>query len=464
MSILHAYHSKLPFRNIKGKPYITVSAKGISNGLSDTYNDGADFGPDTLLNATSKDQYGPPYTYSYGILEAWNYAVNNTIPYPSGSIRNNFLHKIVLGDGIFYISQPITLTAPFAVNNLNFEGQGMMPTYVGTTSGFPTTENMITIDPNILQWSNFTFKDIQFFGKCNTYLYADFSSSSTNANTNVLQLENVDISGSNWGTYSIYANALNALYANNFEDYSTEGAYFNGTRNAYIQSPFISSFALSISGFSNVILTMGTNLEYTNTVTGLQLSLSDIYNMSIGIFIPYQYVGIYVNGNVHNLDIGQIVSRYGATLFSTKSSSAVSIENLHIGTLNVSNNSTLTFSNSSLINFNSIDIHILDVESGSSLTSYPFQSTVNGTTAGTVEMMFTEYTPTYKKLVVTFNGYENDTTTNQTIYFPMPFSFRAAMSAGYGNPTVLTLEPSYMIIEAPNSTTTYTGLIIFEGY
>jgi len=73
MSILHAYHSKLPFRNIKGKPYITVSAKGISNGLSDTYNDGADFGPDTILNATSPNQYGPPYTQTVGIQEAINY-------------------------------------------------------------------------------------------------------------------------------------------------------------------------------------------------------------------------------------------------------------------------------------------------------------------------------------------------------------------------------------------------------
>jgi len=77
MSILHAYHSKLPFRNIIGKPYVTVSAKGISNGLSDTYNDGADFGPDTLLNATSPNQYGPPYSNTWGIQEAVNYVAAN---------------------------------------------------------------------------------------------------------------------------------------------------------------------------------------------------------------------------------------------------------------------------------------------------------------------------------------------------------------------------------------------------
>ena len=58
-------------------PYITVSAKGMSNGLSDIPNDGFDFGPDTMLGATSKDQYGPPYTQTSGILEATNYQQQN---------------------------------------------------------------------------------------------------------------------------------------------------------------------------------------------------------------------------------------------------------------------------------------------------------------------------------------------------------------------------------------------------
>ena len=34
---------------LQGKPYITVSSKGIANGLSSVINDGADFGPDTTL-------------------------------------------------------------------------------------------------------------------------------------------------------------------------------------------------------------------------------------------------------------------------------------------------------------------------------------------------------------------------------------------------------------------------------
>jgi len=54
------------------RPYITVSAKGISNGLSVLLNDGMDFGPDTLQGATAPGQYGPPYSNTYGIQEAIN--------------------------------------------------------------------------------------------------------------------------------------------------------------------------------------------------------------------------------------------------------------------------------------------------------------------------------------------------------------------------------------------------------
>jgi len=58
-----------PYRH----PYITVSAKGISNGLSVLLNDGADFGVDTLQGATGPGQYGPSYSNTSGIQEAVNY-------------------------------------------------------------------------------------------------------------------------------------------------------------------------------------------------------------------------------------------------------------------------------------------------------------------------------------------------------------------------------------------------------
>jgi len=73
-NLLHTYVPRVKYRNVQGRPYMVVSANGISNGLSDTYNDGADFGPDTMLGATAPGQYGPPYSNTCGIQEAINYA------------------------------------------------------------------------------------------------------------------------------------------------------------------------------------------------------------------------------------------------------------------------------------------------------------------------------------------------------------------------------------------------------
>ena len=67
------------------KGYITVSAKGIVNGLSSIPNDGADFGPDTY-NPSSTASI--PYTYTSGIQEAINYIANNN----GGKIR--LLHGV----------------------------------------------------------------------------------------------------------------------------------------------------------------------------------------------------------------------------------------------------------------------------------------------------------------------------------------------------------------------------------
>ena len=102
------------WKSINGKPFITVSAKGRSNGLSTKINDGADFGPDTTLNATSPNQTGPPYTQTSGIQEAINY------------VGSQGLGKIVFGEGTFYLSNGIS--SPYS--NIAFIGQGIHKTVI----------------------------------------------------------------------------------------------------------------------------------------------------------------------------------------------------------------------------------------------------------------------------------------------------------------------------------------------
>ena len=95
--------------NIRGKPYVTVSSKGIVNGLSRYPNDGADFGPDTTLGATSPTQTGNPYTQTGGIQEAINYA-NSFINYQFGSGSTAiYAATICLESGFYNINNTITV-------------------------------------------------------------------------------------------------------------------------------------------------------------------------------------------------------------------------------------------------------------------------------------------------------------------------------------------------------------------
>ena len=80
------YRHPIPTWSIlQGKPYVTVSAKGIANGLSTIINDGADFGVDTVGTTTSGIQEaintGNPVK-----LGAGNFVISNTITIPSHTV------------------------------------------------------------------------------------------------------------------------------------------------------------------------------------------------------------------------------------------------------------------------------------------------------------------------------------------------------------------------------------------
>ena len=132
-----AFHDGIINRNIysnRNQYLITVSSKGIANGLSTIPNDGADFGPDTTLGATSPGQTGPPYTETTGIQEAWNYAfASATTNYPN---QNNivpgtyWMKPIHLLEGIFILNEQVVLDPQVRIANPKMIGSGMMSTYV----------------------------------------------------------------------------------------------------------------------------------------------------------------------------------------------------------------------------------------------------------------------------------------------------------------------------------------------
>jgi hypothetical protein len=88
-------------------------------------------------------------------------------------------------------------------------------------------------------------------------------------------------------------------------------------------------------------------------------------------------------------------------------------------------------------------------------------STLAGTTAGAIDYTMPDQ-GTFKKFAAYANGYENDTTTDQTITFQTAFVNAPAITA---NTTGLTLSASTtaLTITAPNATTLYSGVIVVEG-
>lgn len=99
--------------------------------------------------------------------------------------------------------------------------------------------------------------------------------------------------------------------------------------------------------------------------------------------------------------------------------------------------------------------------------SYPIknttaQTTLTGTTAGSVVWSQPEQGSAYKKFVGYASGYENTTTTAQTITFPTAFTNAPVISS---NSTGMTLTASTTTLTLPASmTATATGWIIIEGY
>jgi len=90
------------------------------------------------------------------------------------------------------------------------------------------------------------------------------------------------------------------------------------------------------------------------------------------------------------------------------------------------------------------------------------QTTLAGSTAGSITYSMPTAEGAYKKFVAYASGYENDTTTAQTISFPVAFvntPYVATAPSG-----LISSISTTGITLASGTTTTYTGWIIIEGY
>ena len=88
-------------------------------------------------------------------------------------------------------------------------------------------------------------------------------------------------------------------------------------------------------------------------------------------------------------------------------------------------------------------------------------STLAGTSSGSVVSSQTQE-GVAKEITFLVNGYVNDTTTNQSVTFPVAFTQQVAVTSNSSGLTV-SATLTTLTITAPNATTAYNGVIIVKG-
>jgi len=469
-----AYREKSP-----GIPYITVSAKGVANGLSTEYNDGYDFGPDSYNPGVSS---GIPVTQSGGLLEAWNYAVSVSYTFPTSG-------------GTYVMPMLKIVGSPIIINtNITLSGNGKLletPIISGESSMMPfivcniNSGYAITFDPSSFSYVNIRIENLQ--PQVGTGYTPEGAISLPYGTTGVVfEAYNINISNGGWtgDPLSLYAQWV---YMWNYETYvgagNSSGAFYIRDIMTIMTGNLTLGSIIKFSGFDWAGTASNPNIYLSGMGTSGTSEQGVIFNLdtveSLVIDCPSLAVGginfsdtaatnagssfSSFNVDLRNVSISTLTT---TSIFSASASSPQTLQNLSVKAINtiLSNSPATTvnlFSNISVSNRLILELEPIQLN-GNTLIR-PDQSTTAGTTAGTVEMRFTEYSPIYKKLIISLSNYENDTTTNQTIDFPLPFSFSAVLSAnntGLG----VTANNTSITITAPDSTATYRGLMIFEGY
>jgi len=350
-------------------PYITVSAKGISNGLSDIPNDGADFGPDTMLNATSKGQYGPPYTQTSGIQEAWNYAFATAKGYSSyGGGTDYWMRPILLLDGVFTVNQKIFLSPSKRIMNPKMIGLGSMSTYVM----WNFNDNCIEIDhtSSNIQYASIEIGYMQPVASGNAYsatgkafFAANYVSGDPSYQANTFQSYDMDFSNDFNGNAMFSLTGFQKIILYNPQ------AYFGGVYGIlYTENTRYVSVLGGFSGgnpYSFYLNNVESFVVYGSNTGGGGIVLSNVNYVYIDNFdVAY---AILINGNVEYLHLDRVNSSSNVELLNTQGSSAVTIQKLKIGELNVSTN-TNTLSGSNLITINDIEVGTFNIASGAAIS------------------------------------------------------------------------------------------------
>ncbi len=152
--------------------------------------------------------------------------------------------------------------------------------------------------------------------------------------------------------------------------------------------------------------------------------------------------------------MGQVASNTSITWNYQASKSTWNFNSTAI-TINLTNNAQITINGAG--NQTNINNTIINLS--------PSATTYSGTTAGTINGYLVFQAGAFTMIVFQFSGYENDTTTNQTINYPANYTFpHQAFILSNQTGLTITATTSNLTITSPDSTTTYSGMLIVMGY
>ena len=330
-------------------PEVVVSAKGVANGLSEEYNDGWDFGPDSYDPTSTAN---PPYTQTAGIQEAQDYVSDNSAILLETGIYNPQI-TIKIEKNIVFLGTP-SIQINFGPMGSQY---GLSPVAIQSGGNFPTFE--------IEEISSITAPSISFIGitliGSNDTSYTDevailgdpsasevnidFSFSRITAYYDCVHLE---------GHYSIFS-ANSSLFDSFLNggikcDYGELNLIFCHINNAALTSALSTGYAIEINTtFQKAAITQcilearGTVINFNgitgncqivgghlyNNVAGYALSISGNAGELLRIIGCSGYSGngsafMYIDTAVKNLNVSSVNAQGTSDLYSLGSSGSIS--------------------------------------------------------------------------------------------------------------------------------------------
>ena len=448
-----------------GVPEITVSAKGVANGLSTEYNDGYDFGPDSYNPSVTS---GVPLTQSSGIREA--IICTESLP---GAYSTTT--PIVLKDAWqYYISETILIDH----DNITIEGVGTIQVASGSsvinmfdigTTSTPVNHTILRgfavygsgIADNFINFVN-TGSTAQPYILDNIVIAGGLSNAVFNITTNALGPDLIVENCSGGAPYLLYSTQPGdtVIISNSSMsgDINVDLSGLSGSVSVglYMINSALNTGSVSLTGLNatNLCILQGINSFVTGTITTKYATVSGV-NFVANQFIVNAGSQLSFSDTTFNNP-----NTSGTTYLITVNSGATG--NAWFTRCNFNSVSGATFNTASAVGF---PVYVKECINNqySNILDANLQVTVAGTTAGSFIASMPVQDGSYKKVIIYLDGYENDSTTAQTYTFPVPFATVAAITSNTASvPVVSTSLTEFSI--APDTTTAYTGLIVIEGY